>query len=86
MDNAGKKNAWYRPKYYTCLIASIFELLILPEGGHFATDEWFTKNLASRLPEVRPISTFHMKQPEYLESVQRIFLRPENFLLIRLSK
>ena len=30
------------------------------------------KNLAARLPEVRPISTFHMKQLEYLENVQRI--------------
>ena len=40
----------------------------------------YKKNLASRLPEERPISTFHMKQPEYLESVQRIFLRPEDFL------
>ena len=29
------------------------------------------KNLAARLPEVRPISTFHMKQLEYLENVQR---------------
>ena len=38
------------------------------------------KNLAACLPEVRPISTFHstfhMKQLEYLENVQRIFLRP----------
>ena len=30
------------------------------------------KNLAARLPEVRPIYTFHMKQLEYLENVQRI--------------
>ena len=38
------------------------------------------KNLAARLPEVRPISTFHstfhIKQLEYLENVQRIFVRP----------
>ena len=44
-------------------VVFIFVLLSLPEEE---------KNLAARLPEVRPISTFHMKQLEYLENVQRI--------------
>ena len=38
------------------------------------------KNPAARLPEVRPICTFHMKKlEEYLENVQWIFLRTEKF-------
>ena len=38
------------------------------------------KDLAARLSEVRPISTFHMKQLEYIGNVQKVFLRSkENF-------
>ena len=44
------------------------------------------KNLAARLPEVWPISTFHMKQLEYLENVQRIALRPEKIFHERYIK
>ena len=45
------------------------------------------KNPAARLPEVRPICTFHMKKlEEYLENVQWIFLRPEKFFHERYSK
>ena len=79
VDNAGKKT--FDIIQNIILIVSIFELLILPEGSHFATDECFTKSLASRLRKVRPIITFHMKQSEYLENVQRIFLRPEIFFM-----
>ena len=47
------------------------------------------KNPAARLPEVRPICTFHIKKLEdleYLENVQWIFLRPEKFFHERYSK
>ena len=52
---------------------SILVFLSLAEGGHFATDDCFSKSLAARLSEGRAISTFHIKQLEYLENVQRIF-------------
>ena len=40
------------------LIVSIFELLILPEGGHFATDECFTKK--PRVPSTRRETHLHV--------------------------
>ena len=56
---------------------SIFVWLSLKGGGHFATDDCFLKILSRpRLSDRRPISTFHLKQLEYLENVQSIFLRP----------
>ena len=42
VDNAGKKKFDIVQNIIT-LIVSIFEFLILPEGGHFTTDECFEK-------------------------------------------
>ena len=64
---------WTTPGKKTLdIVQNIKKAVILPRTNALQ------KNLASRLPEVRLISTFHMKQPEYLENVQRIFLRPKN--------
>ena len=82
VDNAGKKKVWYRPKYY---YTNSFHLRVShpPRRRSFYHGRMLWKNLAPRLPKVRPISTFHMKQPEYLENVQRIFWRPQNFFYKR---
>ena len=59
-----------------------FSHAVKAEGGHFATDDCFSKNPGARLPEVRPVSTLHVKTLEYLEN----FLTPENILHERYSK
>ena len=58
VDNAGKKKRELSSKIRITLIVSIFELLILPEGGHFATDECFTKK--PRVPSTRRETHLHV--------------------------
>ena len=71
-------------------VVFIFELLSLPESSQNAVILPQTidsqKNLSARLPEERPISTFHMKPLEYLENVQRIILRPQKIFHERYPK
>ena len=61
------------------LIVSIFELLILPEGGHFATDECFTKK--PRVSSTRSEAHLHVSHETTTIPRQspEDFLRPENF-------
>jgi len=78
VDNAGKKKTLDIVQNIT-LIVSIFESLILPEGGHFATDECFTKK--PRVPSTRSEAHLHVSHETTTiprESPED-FLRPENF-------
>ena len=54
---------------------SIFVLRSLAEGSHFTKTIASQKSLAARLSEGRATSTLHIKRREYLENVQRIFLK-----------
>ena len=68
-------------------VASTFVLLCTQKAVIFLQTIASQKNPAARLPEVRPICTFHMKKlEEYLENVQWIFLRTEKFFHERYSK
>ena len=89
-SNTGKSNTGNTGKSLISSNIFIFELLSLPESFQKAVILPQTiasqKNLSARLPEERPISTFHMKQLEYFENVQRIILRPQKVFHERYSK
>ena len=83
MDKTVKQRL-IRPKYRTCSL--YLRVALHAKGGYFSTDDCFAKKCGG--PSTRSATHLHVshEKEEYLENVQWIFLRPENFFHERYSK